>query len=33
MDPLIPYGALCGIPNIVRTKSGADLFYRDWGAG
>ncbi|MEH6438048.1 alpha/beta fold hydrolase [Massilia sp. DD77] len=33
MNPLVPYGALCAIPNIVRTKSGADLFYRDWGAG
>ena len=33
MNPFVPYGALCAIPNIVRTRSGADLFYRDWGAG
>ncbi|MBQ5949373.1 alpha/beta fold hydrolase [Massilia sp. ST3] len=33
MNPLVPYGALCAIPNTVRTKSGAALFYRDWGAG
>ena len=33
MTPLVPYGALCGTPNTVRTKSGADLFYRDWGTG
>lgn len=27
------HGVLAATPNIVRTASGADLFYRDWGSG
>jgi pimeloyl-ACP methyl ester carboxylesterase len=33
MDAGIANGARVVAPNLVRTRDGVDLFYRDWGSG